>query len=275
MKSTIYNLLLLLIIALPLSCNTANKYPYERQYKPSKTTTNKEVEKAYNIERYTVLAKKYYDIDIKKIFLGHNKTGLPAVIVNTPKKWKEDKLREMQDNLNTVFAEYSHSKTYTIVTHKNRPYAMMMANRDRYYQEKRWVSVYKYNDAMNTLKQQAKAFKSKFSTYPSLTNHQIVGIYYGLEWVGLPQEKAAFPRSLICFTKDKEGNYFRFNVYEEKIGDLWAYRYDEEKHGYFSTGARQDPQIHFMLNNGDLISLSLYYFNESDERYGGLFLKIE
>ncbi|MEO0683699.1 MAG: hypothetical protein AAFY76_01285, partial [Cyanobacteria bacterium J06649_11] len=71
------------------------------------------------------------------------------------------------------------------------------------------------------------------------------------------------------------GGYHRFKVYDGEIGKLWPYRYEESENRFYSTGQRTDHDIQVELANGDMVSISLYYFEADDERYGSYFLKVE
>ncbi|MFT6358986.1 MAG: hypothetical protein ACJAYJ_003214 [Saprospiraceae bacterium] len=242
---------------------------------PRQVTQHKQLKNAYDITRYIKIAKDKFGIEIEKIYLGHNKTGLTAVIVNITKKKKESELSVLQDNLNKVFKEYKSAKLYTIVNYEQRPFALIMANKDSYEKEKNWISVYKYDFAIKKLKAQSELFTSKLSSFKKLENHEIISIYYGLEWIGLPRDKSKFPNSLVCFTKDENDNYFRFKVYGEKISKLWSYRFDENTNRFYSTGLREDHQVNFVLPNDDMVNVNLYYFDENDERYGSYYLKVK
>ena len=231
----------------------------------------KRVNKAFDKERYQRQAKRY-GIEIQTIYFGHNKTSITAVLVNTPKKLKEDKLKELQTNLNQVFAEYSSSVIYTLVKHGGKPYAVINAKKHyNYNRSKDWIIVYDYEESLKILKQKVQEFKEFLPTSKKLIGHEIIHIYYPL--YAFPKTKSFFPRSLIVFTKDKNGKYHRFNFYGTKAGQLWGYRLENNR--YYSTDARSDPQVQILLENGDMVNISLYYFDEHAKRYGGYFLKIE
>ena len=227
---------------------------------------------AFNKERYIKIAKDKFNIEIDDIYFGHNKTGITAVIINTKNELSNEQLKEKQENINAIFSEYSRAIINLIYKRKNKPYAIVQAKKT-YSKEDSWIVVYRYESAMTILKEKANEFQVEFSKMEKFKGHEIFGFYYALS--SFPLNESHFPSTIVCITKNENGEYFRFNFAGNRAGDLWSYQYDEEKNKFYSTGVRSDPQIQVVLENEDMVNINLYYFEEDDERYGTYHFKIK
>jgi len=246
--------------------------PFRNSFSLFSLSTELLNDNAFNKKRYIKIAKEKFNIDIDDIYFGHNKTGITAVIINTKEEWSEEQLIANQENVNAVFTEYKKAIINIIYQSKNKHYAIVLAKKT-YSKEDAWIVSYRYESAMTTLREKVDEFKLEFANMNKFKDHEIYGFYYGLS--SFPIDKSNFPSSITCITKDKNGEFHRFNFRGKRTGDLWSYRYDEKQNKFYSTESRLDPQIQVVLENEDMININLYYFEDGDERYGTYHFRIK